>query len=161
MPKPEVPRKWIGLAIGAAIVLSTLIVWLMGRRKLHAPPPAPRRPAHEIAFAELEQLVAANLPEQGEIKEFYQRISVILRHYIENRFGLHAPECTTEEFLTELGSGKELEVEHKPLLGRFLEHCDLVKFAEHQPGHNDIQNTFDSCKNFIVETKSSAPAGAS
>ena len=39
---------------------------------------------------------------KGRIKEFYERISNILRHYIEHRFDLHAPERTTEEFLYEL-----------------------------------------------------------
>ena len=42
---------------------------------------------------------------------------------------------------------------HKQLLKKFLEHCDLVKFAEHHPSNDDIQATFDACKHFIVETQ--------
>ncbi|NIP95469.1 MAG: hypothetical protein GWO24_19305 [Akkermansiaceae bacterium] len=103
--------------------------------------------------------MAEDLPGKGEMKPFYQRISDILRHYIENRFGLHAPERTTEEFLGELGSGQALDPAHKPLLGKFLSHCDLVKFAEYQPSRDDIQSTFDSCKDFILETKDTAPSG--
>ena len=84
---------------------------------------------------------------------FYQRISGILRHYIENRFGLHAPEQTTEEFLTGLEAGYDFSGEHKLLLKTFLNHCDLVKFAEFQPNTEDIQKTFDSCKAFIRATE--------
>ena len=36
----------------------------------------------------------------------------------------------------------------------------MAVLAEHQPDHDDIQSTFDSCKNFIVETQESTPAAA-
>ena len=57
-------------------------------------------------------------PEAGRIKEFYQRISDILRHYIENRFGLHAPERTTEEFLVELKPSEVLDARSPAAAGR-------------------------------------------
>jgi hypothetical protein len=159
MPKPR-PR-WIGPVSGIlAAVIVAVVGWLLLRRRTVAEAVAPRRPAHEIAFEDLERLVSEDLPGTGRVKEFYQRISDILRHYIENRFGLRAPERTTEEFLAELGAGGALDAEHQPLLANFLKHCDLVKFAEHQPGVEDIQNTFDSCKNFIIATQEDAPSRA-
>ncbi len=91
--------------------------------------------------------------EQGQVKLFYIRISDILRHYIENRFALHAPERTTEEFLAELQQSAVLAHGHKILLKEFLLHCDLVKFAELLPANDQIQKTFDLCKLFIVETQ--------
>ena len=54
--------------------------------------------AHEVAYNELRALVDENLIDKGEIKQFYLRLSAIIRRYIENRFGLKAPEQTTEEF---------------------------------------------------------------
>ena len=42
------------------------------------------------------------LIDKGEQKLFYLKISAILRHYVEDRFGMHAPENTTEEFLRDL-----------------------------------------------------------
>jgi hypothetical protein len=155
LPKPRPDWLW-PLGGGLAAVVLAAILMLVFKRRKSVEAAIPRLPAHEIAFSELERLVADDLPGQGKIKEFYQRISDILRHYIENRFGLHAPERTTEEFLVELGSGKSLEQSHQPLLQDFLQHCDLVKFAEHQPSTDDIQKTFDSCKNFILATQESA-----
>lgn len=157
LPKPTPAWLWPTVAGIGAVVLTALGMIFWPRRKAAAQV-VPPRPAHEIAFGALAALVAEDLPGKGEVKAFYQRISDILRHYIENRFGLHAPERTTEEFLSELGAGQALEAGHKALLGRFLHHCDLVKFAEHQPTRDDIQSTFDSCKNFILETKQEAPA---
>jgi signal transduction histidine kinase len=112
------------------------------------------QPAHELAYARLRALVAENLVEQGKIKEFYERISGILRHYIEDRFDLHAPERTTEEFLAELRFTETLAPADKKVLEEFLTHCDLVKFAKHDPTTEQVQRTFDLVKDFIERTKS-------
>ena len=147
------PRWLVPLGGTLGVLALIALVMFLVRRRKDGPPPAPRIPAHETAIAALRKLVDEDLPGQGRIKEFYQQISDILRHYIEERFGLRAPERTTEEFLAELGRGSVLDAAHQPLLARFLEHCDLVKFAEHQPDDDDIQRTFDSCKTFIMETR--------
>jgi hypothetical protein len=47
--------------------------------------------------------------------------------------------------------------EHQLLLAQFLRHCDLVKFAELQPTEAEIQETFDACKAFILETREVKP----
>ena len=62
------------------------------------------KPAHEIAYERLRKLVERDLIKSEQIKQFYEEISNILRHYIEDRFDLRAPERTTEEFLMELNS---------------------------------------------------------
>ena len=43
------------------------------------------------------ELIFVPVTDVDRSKEFYERISGILRHYIEDRFDLHAPERTTEE----------------------------------------------------------------
>lgn len=157
LEKPGTAALWrnLGLALAGVAVLAALVVWLVKRRRKRdeAPPPIP---AHEWAFRQLEQLVTDDLPRKGELKAFYQRISDILRRYIENRFGLHAPEQTTEEFLEELRGSSKLPPVHRSSLKEFLQHCDLVKFAGHAPGTEEIQRTFDACKHFIIETRSDA-----
>ncbi|HSW00949.1 MAG TPA: hypothetical protein VLI39_12300 [Sedimentisphaerales bacterium] len=110
--------------------------------------------AHEVAYLRLRALVAANLVEQGRIKEFYEQISGILRHFIEDRFNLDAPDRTTEEFLGELRFTESLTPADKLAVEEFLTHCDLVKFAKHEPTTEQIQRTFDLVKDFIERTKS-------
>ena len=111
----------------------------------------------EIALQELEQLLAEKLLARGEVKLFHLKISDILRHYIENRFGFKAPERTTEEFLTELSMARSqknsLLGSHKTLLADFLIHCDLVKFAKHEPTIAESDKTVAICREFIEETK--------
>ncbi len=153
MPR-QYGRLWIWLGGIAAAVLLGLAAWLLfGGRKTSAAS-AVFVSAHELAYQLLRELVAEDLVGQGRIKEFYERISNILRHYIENRFEIRAPERTTEEFLAELGGSSILENADKERLGAFLTHCDLVKFAKHQPQTSDIQKTFDLVKDFIEKTRS-------
>ncbi len=40
------------------------------------------------------------------------------------------------------------------MLGEFLTHCDLVKFAKHEPTTEQVQQTFDLVKDFIEKTRS-------
>ena len=151
---PRNTRAWVTGAGIIACILSCVIGGTVLWRRRSAPNIiVPKVPPHEIAFGELEALVADDLPTKGEIKRFYQRLSEILRRYIENRFGLHAPEQTTDEFLIGLRSNEKLNREYRSLLETFLRHCDLVKFAEYQPPNEEIQKTFDSCKTFIMETQ--------
>jgi len=159
LPRP--PQRWIWWAAAGGLLLVAAVaafLWFDSRRR-PAGASVPTIAAHELAYRQLKQLVAEDLVAKGRVKLFYERISDILRHYIENRFGLHAPERTTEEFLAELTAadgpqaGRTLEPRHKQLLAAFLTHCDLVKFAKHEPDKLEIQKTFDGCKGFIAETE--------
>ncbi|MCP4681914.1 MAG: hypothetical protein GY864_06260 [Desulfobacterales bacterium] len=152
---PRSPYFWIWIGGGVAVTLMLIIGFLLVRTYLRKKEEDEngRISAHDQAYMELEALVAKDLLGKGEIKLFYQKISNILRRYIENRFGLQAPEQTTEEFLAGIDAGDRLPEKYNPLLRTFLVHCDLVKFAEYKPTQDDIQKTFDSCKAFIAETR--------
>jgi hypothetical protein len=156
---PRESKVWLWGVGGGSLLLTILVVFLVthlrGRRREEAEAAIP---AHELAFSALERLVADDLIEAGQVELFYVRLSAVLRRYIECRFGLHAPERTTEEFLSELGGAacfgadRPLRPGHQGLLRDFLTHCDLVKFAKHGPTTAEIQQAFDTCKAFIIET---------
>ena len=148
------PLGWI---IGGSLVALAAAVgawmWWKSRQvpapELDLPPESP----DAIAMRALDSLLAQRLAEKGLIKELYGGVSDILRRYIEARFGLHAPEQTTEEFLTELRRTLGFDPAHRALLRQFMEHTDLVKFAEARPTANQIDATVAACRSFIVETK--------
>ncbi|KPJ99642.1 MAG: hypothetical protein AMJ60_04355 [Desulfobacterales bacterium SG8_35] len=151
------------LVIGLIFLLAALgAAGLLYRKKTAAGklPAAVQLRPEEIALQELEKLLAENLLARGEIELFHLRISDILRHYIEDRFGLQAPERTTEEFLSELSLAKSsastLLGSHKTLLADFLAQCDLVKFARHEPTMAESEETVVICREFIEKTKEEA-----
>jgi len=153
---PRSYALWIGSGIiGAVLAIFGLITFGILRKRRQAEMAYAKQmiPPHELAFKELEQLLSERLIEKGKIKLYYQRISDILRRYIESRFGINAPEQTTEEFLEGLDTQHNFPDKYNVLLKNFLIYCDLVKFAEHQPANEDIANTLESCKEFISETE--------
>ncbi len=152
MPRPA-GRWWLWIPVALGVVAAPA-GWLLLRGRRARQVIRVFKSAHEVAYLRLRALVAANLVEQGRIKEFYEQISGILRHYIEDRFDLHAPDRTTEEFLGELQFTDSLAPADKLSLQEFLNHCDLVKFAKHEPTTEQIQRTFDLVKDFIERTKS-------
>ncbi len=152
MPRPG--RRWWLWIPAVLVVIAVPAGWLLLRRRRARQVVRIFKSAHELAYLRLRALVASKLVEQGRIKEFYEEISGILRHYIEDRFDLRAPERTTEEFLAELRFAEVLAPSDKQVLEEFLTHCDLVKFARHEPTTEQIQRTFDLVKDFIERTKS-------
>ncbi len=145
------------LMILAGLLVLALLYFLLrrfSRRPEKALPPPPPRPAAEIAYEELRRIKGEKLPARGRIKEYYSRISGVLRHYLENRFQLKAPERTTEEFLGELATTNILSLSHQELVGDFLAHCDLVKFARYGPTEKEIEGVYDSAVRLVDETKS-------
>ena len=126
--------------------------WWYRRRQRAAIVPLLQRPAHMLALAALEHLQRQDLMRQARIEEFYVRLSTILRRYVELRFGLRAPEQTTEEFLVSALATGGLIAAHRDLLEMFLQHCDLVKFARHRPTPGAMEETFESAKTFVEHT---------
>lgn len=151
-----VSYTWIFYLIGGIIVLVAMAVFLVKkvfRRKEKVTPPPPPRPAHEIAYEQLKRIKDENLPARGMIKEYYSRVSNAARHYLENRFGLRAPERTTEEFLYDMASTDYLTVRQQDLVGEFLNECDLVKFARYGPTENEIDRVYSAAVRLVDETK--------
>lgn len=131
-----------------------LVVFISKKlRKRKEEPSGFKKPAYQLAYEALEKLKAKNLVGKGDIKEYYFELSNIVRHYIENRFKIKAPEMTTEEFLVTLGDSDVLANSHKELLKHFLSLCDIVKFAKYGPTPEEIENSFNAAKKLVDETK--------
>ncbi|RJP36527.1 MAG: hypothetical protein C4547_07195 [Phycisphaerales bacterium] len=145
-------RWWIAGVVAAALLLAAATVWWLVRRS-RRPRPEVVIPPHEWARAELGKLLAAGLIEAGQVQEFYFRLSGIVREYVERRFDLHVPEMTTEEFLEAAMAGEILGGDVKAALGRFLEACDMVKFALYSPGRNEVDEAVSAAVGFVDRTQ--------
>lgn len=148
--------QWLWALLILAAVLA-LAYWLWKRRHpTEGVPAVPPLTPYELATRELQRLREENPP----VEVFYTRLSDIVRHYLEGRFHLRAPERTTEEFLYEVSQDRTLAQEHKDLLGAFLQESDLVKFARHHPEQSDKQRALEAAEKFVRDTQPLVLEGA-
>lgn len=141
---------WLGPALGALALLAILyLAWRLWKKSRSQVAAEPRLPAHVRAKAALQR--ALELISQPKL--FCILVSDTIRLYLEERFNFHAPERTTEEFLRELSETDLLTLEQKESLGRFLESCDLVKFAKYEPGENELRELHSSALRLVEETE--------
>lgn len=161
-PRPVPHYSVIGWVLGAivAVVMAILAAVMMWRRRKRRPVEPPRRTPEEIAGEALALLLAENLPARGLVKEFYLRLTGIVRQYVEDTTGIRAPEQTTEEFLRDMRSRAVFPRERSARLAEFLEAADLVKYAGQQPHEGQIDDAIARAHEFVNLKTSPAPVPA-
>jgi hypothetical protein len=110
-------------------------------------------PAHVIAFRELEKLRDEKLWQKGEIKNYYTRLTEILRQYLENRYQVFSLELTTSEtleMLVKTGFRKDGSYNQ---LRTVLTSADLIKFAKYNPEPEENEVHYKNSWDFVEMTK--------
>jgi hypothetical protein len=110
-------------------------------------------PAHIIAFRELEKLKEEQLWQKGQIKQFYTRLTEIMRQYLENRYKVYSLELTTSETLENLvksGFKKDASFNQLKVI---LTGADLVKFAKYNPEASENESHLQNSWDFVLATK--------
>ena len=156
-PPVDLPDLWwllvCLLVLGA--VAAGIYLFLRYKKLPRAPlkPQVPPLPSWEKAYQQLEALRRENLLDKGLFKDFFTRVADIARHYMEDRFNIHAPHMTTEEFLYYLGISGHLNETQKIALKEFLNSCDMVKFAKYAPTIKEAWTNFDLAKRLVDDTR--------
>jgi hypothetical protein len=156
-PLETIKRDYTAIALfslaGAALLALILggIFWY--RFKYKKAKVTPPRPAHELAFEELEGLRKEGLIEKGIYKEHYFKFSEIFRRYLERRFHFPAVEQTTEEILPAISGLTGFEERVRSGARSLLFQADLVKFARHTPTNQEVDQEYRQAVSFINETK--------
>jgi hypothetical protein len=153
-PFPSPSRFWwwvVGGTMAGLLVGVLQVLWRA--RRPRAQPDEVGLPPHVKALRALARLAGAPRTTEAQVEAFYVEVSAVLRVYLEERFGLRAPERTTEEFLRELEGGDQLAREHRAELERFLSQCDLVKFAAVVPDERQHLATHALAEAFVSATR--------
>jgi hypothetical protein len=112
-----------------------------------------RDPAHVIALRELEKLRDEKLWQKGETKQYYTRLTEIIRQYLANRFGVFSLELTTSETLDALlETGFKKDGSYSKLKS-LLTGADLVKFAKYKPEPSENELHFGDSWEFVLATR--------
>ncbi len=134
-----------------------LIRWIQ-KKKQGEIVTGPPKPPEVIAWEALNQLEFSGLLADGNVKEFYSRLSQILRQYLENRYHILALERTTTELLGEFRR-LNLTLELTTLLRTTLDTGDLVKFAKFTPSDEEIEEDLNRTKQVVnLTTPKAEPA---
>jgi hypothetical protein len=151
---PRPPMSPWKMALIAGVVAAVLAggygaYRLIRRRRARPPPPV----LPEIwALAALTELAGLDWFERGRVREYYYRLTEIVRRYIERQFGLAAPEMTTQEFLSTLAHNRSALPYDTERLRAFLEACDIVKYAAYHPLPKDAEEAMSAARAFIDAT---------
>ena len=118
--------RWIHL-FWLAIPAILLCFWLYRRR---------RRQLDEVEVPPWERARAALLELRAEVASGrmapvsgVERLSDVVRRYLEERFYFPASRLTTPEFLIKVAASPELAASERAFLREFMTGADLVKFA--------------------------------
>ncbi|WP_375767126.1 hypothetical protein NR798_36395 [Archangium gephyra] len=121
-----------------------LMVWRVLRkyRKHRVAQVKPLLPLDVRTRQALDILKSEDLPAKGKVKDFYFRLSEIIRGYLGERYGFDALECTSSELMQELRRKKPLQFPEDGLM-RFVSESDLVKYAR-------AESTPESCREALA-----------
>lgn len=135
------------LLIGLFIVLV-----LRKRKKGYFFTPPEVIPSHVRAIRELDKLKTDRMREPGREKEFYTRITDILRRYIFERYRINAMEMTSSEILDKIEKQTDNESVCKNL-NQILSTADRVKFAKYIPYPDESDLSMMNAYFFVEQTR--------
>jgi len=155
---PDTANRWVWLLLLPVLLAAVFgIRWWLGART-----EARRASAHERASARLQALMARPRPAGAvAVDAFFVELSDLVRHYLEDRFGLQAPELTTEEFLDVAAGSPDLNQAHQGFLRDFLRRADQVKFARYLPDADYIEEILGAAGRFLEQTRAAGELGGS
>ena len=142
----------------ASLLVAALGAWVIVRyrrraRPVYVPPPVP---ADEQALEALKELDVRRdeMVNCGEVQEYYVELTEIAKAYCQGRFGIEALDRTTEEIRRLLVRSPHFV---EPLSGveviRFLEECDLVKFARFTPSLESAEEATEQVRNMVERSR--------
>lgn len=150
---------WIFLTIGIIAVLLTLLIILYKRYRAGIPLIAhsvPEIPPYEEAIQALNAIKESHIWENGNDKEYYTRLTDVLRRYIFRRFTIYAVEMTSSEIISALKANEETREVHE-LIKAVFDIADLVKFAKVRPLPDDNVTSLRRAMSFVEQTKPAEP----
>ncbi len=145
--------NWLWILIGIIIIAGIVMAVLMKRQQSAVAAPKEKPvPPYDLAIKLLNELHEENLCERGQEKEFYTRLTEILREYLFGRFGINAMEMTTTQIIGILSKSEETKQPNR-YMKQILEVADFVKFAKVRPLPDDNQRSFRSALQFVEDTR--------
>jgi hypothetical protein len=130
--------KKVAIGVLVGVILTAIGAWLLSRWAKRPKPEivVPKKLPWIEALEELEAVRTSSLIAEGKTDVYFDRVSDCVRKYLGARYGFDGLESTTHEMEKTLARVRP-PVRGLDTISRFLEECDLVKFARVVPTEND------------------------
>lgn len=148
-----IKSKQIWKFVIALIIVGIIAFAIWHRYFLRSAKAKPVIPPWQIAILELYELRKELNEKSLSFDKCINRLTDIVRSYLEKRFKIKAPAQTTPEFLNSMKrSGGPLEPRHKEFLSEFLQSADLVKFAKLPADTALIEDAMKKAEDLVKST---------
>jgi hypothetical protein len=152
-------KEYWPFIVSGLVLLGLIIGWIIYMRKrpvkAPAPPPVSLEAPFDKAVRQLKELGAEKVWQQGNVKEYYTRLTDVLRSYFEEQFGIAALEQTSAELLQNIKPVTILNQQREKLRG-LLSLADLAKFAKLQPTPEEHEDSLQKALEIVEWTKPAA-----
>ncbi len=152
-------KEYWPFILSGLVIIGLIIAWWIYMRKrpakAPAPPPVPLEAPYDRTIRQLQELGAQKVWQQGQVKEYYTRLTDILRTYFEDQFGIAALEQTSAELLQNIKPVTILNQQRDKLRG-LLSLADLAKFAKLQPTPQEHEESLQKALEIVEWTKPAA-----
>lgn len=163
--KPFTSYGWILTTIAAVLLLLIVaFVYFVFIRKKKFPflQTQKKLPPFDRAIQDLKELQNSKYLIQSQHKEYYTRLTDIVKAYLEEEVHILAKESTTDELLTKINLLQEkgklnLNQETITNLKRVLQTADLVKFAKNKPSDDNAEYDRETIENVVIKTQEAIP----
>lgn len=150
--KRHLNNFWWLYLVALAVLAATVYLWYRYRTTGALFAPAKQIPPFEAALRRLKALKGKNLWQTGHVKEYYSRLTDILRLYLKDGFEINAMEMTSRQILKAMKKNPDVK-EYVEKIRPVLSTSDFVKFAKDVPEAATNEEMFDRVKEFVELTK--------
>ena len=149
-------KDWRGMFFLSLLLILLLGVFCYIAVQLHNNRPLMRKfrikpvlPAHQWAMGEIQK-INSRKDIHEDTKEYYTKLTDILRIYIHRRYGFNAKEMTSSEIIAHLQQQDKKSIEE---LQQLFQTADLVKFAKFRTMLNENDENLLRAMDFIKSTQ--------
>lgn len=143
---------WAAGVLAFAAIAVLLVLWIIRRKAQKVGETVKTDPAYIVALRELERFRGEKFLSPEKQKLYYSGVTDALRVYMEDRYGIDAPEMTSSELLSSLKKEAGLTPALFEDLKELFETADFVKFAKHVVSVEEAAKALPFAIRFVMDT---------